>query len=30
MTLAQIKELCKERGVSSKGNKTELIHRLTA
>lgn len=30
MTLAQIKDLCKQRGVSSKGNKTELIHRLTA
>jgi len=30
MTLSQIKAICKEKGVSTKGNKNELIHRLMA
>jgi hypothetical protein len=30
MSLAQIKSICKEKGLSTKGNKNELIHRLMA
>jgi hypothetical protein len=30
LSLAQIKAICKEKGVSTKGNKNELIHRLMA
>ena len=30
MSLAQIKTICKEKGLSTKGNKNELIHRLMA
>ena len=30
MTLVEIKKICKEKNISSKGNKNELIHRLLA
>jgi len=30
MTLVQLRELCKEKGIATKGNKNELIHRLMA
>lgn len=30
MSLAQIKTICKEKGLSTKGNKNELIHRIMA
>lgn len=30
MTLVKLRELCKEKGIATKGNKNELIHRLMA
>jgi len=30
MTLVQLREVCKEKGIATKGNKNELIHRLMA